>query len=95
MDRSPTEYGGPGRLRHTPSSSSNMSNFVTDRQTTPQPQILLRLQPATLRAAAGFIFYPHASSPLCGFLTTFFYPHEIFVRLPHLSENFHAGSGFS
>ena len=52
MDRSPTEYGGPGRVAHTLASTSNMSNFVTDRQTTPQPQILLRLQPATLRKSS-------------------------------------------
>ena len=52
MDRSPTEYGVPGRLPPTPSTTSNMSNFVTHRQTTPQPQILLRLQPATLRKSS-------------------------------------------
>ena len=34
MDRSPTEYGVPGRLLHTPSTTSNMSNFATHRHTT-------------------------------------------------------------
>ena len=52
MDRSPTEYGVPGTGAPTLTTTSNMSNFVTDRQTTPQPQILLRLQPATLRKSS-------------------------------------------
>ena len=52
MDRSPTEYGGQGRLLHTPSTTSNMSNFATDPHTPSQPQILLRLQPATLRKSS-------------------------------------------
>ena len=34
MDRSPTEYGGPGRVRATLARASNMSNFATDTQTT-------------------------------------------------------------
>ena len=52
MDRSPTEYGGPGRVAHTLARASNMSNFATDTQTPSQPQILLRLQLATLRKSS-------------------------------------------